>query len=429
MLDFNQVVLDHSQAGHLVVQPRMGFSDMAMMRAGLEAVKGSRAASVGTITLDSYTRVNDIATARVALDSGHGLNGYPIINHGTDETQKLLKGLLTDTFPIQVRHGSSLPVHIFESVIENGLSATEGGPISYCLPYSRTPLPQAVEAWRECTRISAIGNDAGQVHIESFGGCMLGQMCPPALLVAISILEGMFFEDLGLRTLSFSYAQNTSMVQDIGALRALRKLGYKWVKKAKWHIVVYTYMGVFPRTEGGALNLLKDSVDLCRIGGAERLIVKTITEASRIPTIAENILSIETATKHWEEMPGKLDMSGAAEHFEAIFRDANLLIQEVAALDEDIGEAIIKAFSCGLLDLPYCLHVSNRGEARSFIDELGALQWQRTGQMPISPSDNTQEKEPLDPFVFLKMLSTVENRFDTPYLTGHAPRASIEERI
>ena len=40
-------------AGRLIVQPRMGFSDLRQMRTGLEAVEAVDAASIGTITLDS----------------------------------------------------------------------------------------------------------------------------------------------------------------------------------------------------------------------------------------------------------------------------------------------------------------------------------------------------------------------------------------
>ncbi|MEV8411548.1 methylaspartate mutase, partial [Streptomyces niveus] len=40
-------------AGRLVVQPRMGMSDPAVMRAGLRATREARATTVGTLTLDS----------------------------------------------------------------------------------------------------------------------------------------------------------------------------------------------------------------------------------------------------------------------------------------------------------------------------------------------------------------------------------------
>ena len=53
---------------------------------------------------------------------------------------------------------------------------------------------------------------------------MMGQLCPPSLLVAISVLEGLFFRQHGLRSISLSYAQQTSPAQDDEAVAALTSL-------------------------------------------------------------------------------------------------------------------------------------------------------------------------------------------------------------
>lgn len=415
-MNFNEFIRSAQANGDLVVQPRMGFASQSTMRQGLLAVKACNAATVGTITLDSYTRVGDISSAQLALDSGQDLNGYPIVNYGAKRNREMLCDVVAPHFPIQVRHGSPLPKHIFEAIAESGLNATEGGPVSYCLPYSRTPLTQAVAAWRDCTRFAAAGGDAGQIHIESFGGCMLGQMCPPSLLVAISLLEGMFFEREGLYEISFSYAQQTSPSQDIGAVKALRRLAAKWIKRASWHVVLYTYMGVFPRTAQGALDLLKRSVDVCKAGGAERLIVKTIAEAIRIPTVQENILSLETSTQHWRHGHSLQCAEQENVFAEDIFNEAQALIEAVVQLDSDIGEALIKAFDRGLLDVPYCLHQDNAGKSRAVIDEQGALGWLTAGRMPVKTINEGRQQVRLDPFNFLTMLSTVERRYDGPYI-------------
>jgi len=76
---FGEVVAELRAGGELVVQPRMGFADPARMRQGLLATRDARAATVGTITLDSYTRLGDHRGVRQALAAGADLNGY-----GTD---------------------------------------------------------------------------------------------------------------------------------------------------------------------------------------------------------------------------------------------------------------------------------------------------------------------------------------------------------
>ena len=87
---FGDFVARAQRSGRLVVQPRMGVSDPAAMRTGLLATKHATATTVGTITLDSYTRMGDNANARTALATGAELNGYPIVAHDPAVTRAVL---------------------------------------------------------------------------------------------------------------------------------------------------------------------------------------------------------------------------------------------------------------------------------------------------------------------------------------------------
>src|SRR5215213_5092107 len=93
MSGFGQYVARQAAAGRLVVQPRMGFSAADRMREGLLAVKKAAGATAGTITLDSFTRVNRHASALRHLDEELTLNGYPIVAYGPDATKTMLDGI------------------------------------------------------------------------------------------------------------------------------------------------------------------------------------------------------------------------------------------------------------------------------------------------------------------------------------------------
>ncbi|MFE2728319.1 methylaspartate mutase [Kitasatospora sp. NPDC059327] len=409
--DFCDFIHERSRAGELVVQPRMGFSAPERMRAGLEAVLATRATTVGTITVDSYTRVGDHGSAREALRTGVSLNGYPLVEHGAEVNRQLLADLAGPDFPVQLRHGSALPLQLFEAMLAAGLTASEGGPVSYCLPYSRTPVAEATRAWADSCELLARRAPAGQpVHLESFGGCMLGQLCPPGLLVALSVLECLFFVQHGIGNVSLSYAQQTNPVQDLAALRAMRRLAAEFLGTVRWHVVLYTYMGVFPRTAAGALRLLEDSVRLARASGAERLVTKTAVEAQRIPTVEENIEALELAGDVAGRPDAAAEQSVTAEE-EAVHLEARTLVEATLSLHHDVGEALVRAFRQGLLDVPYCLHPDNANLARTLIDGTGRLQWQRTGRMPIAAaSARTATGSPA--FELLNRLSYIERRYD-----------------
>jgi methylaspartate mutase epsilon subunit len=426
---FGALVASRQAEGTLVVQPRMGFANPAKMRAGLIATKRARACTVGTITLDSYTRVGDHASVLAALERGDDLNGYPIIRHGATTTRSVTRRVLDRDFPIQVRHGSADPRSIVAALLACGLDATEGGPVSYCLPYSRTPLARSVEHWREsCELLAAARTRDREPHLETFGGCMMGQLCPPALLVAISVLEGLFFVQHGLRSISLSYAQQTSAEQDTEAVTALRRLTAELLSDVQSHIVIYSYMGVYPCTPAGARRLLAESARLAVTTGAARLIVKTSAEAFRIPTIEENVCALEEAGLAASAAAGLAASAAAGPPAAAgrpvaagktavagctgIYAQAKALISAVLDLADDIGRALLLAFDRGYLDVPYCLHPDNAGRTRGYLDSAGRLQWQRIGSMPIGHLAEVPAQTRMTSAGLLGSLSFVQNKFD-----------------
>ncbi len=413
MSSFGAFVARAAAEGELVVQPRMGLGDPAAMRAGLAAVRAAGVRAVGTITLDSFTRVGDHDAVRAALAAGDALNGYPIVAYPPATTRDVLRDLAGDAFPVQVRHGSARPQDIVVALLDAGLHATEGGPLSYCLPYSRVPVAEAVRAWAEsCLLLAGLRDRGGRPHLESFGGCMMGQLCPPGLLVAITVLEGLFFRQHGLDSVSLSYAQQTHPEQDAEAVLALRTLAAEHLSDVDWHVVLYTYMGVFPRTRRGASALLEQAAELAVRTGAERLIVKTTAEAHRIPTIAENVTALRAASRAAARTArgGPVDDTG-------VLAEARAIVEAVLDLAPDLGVALVRAVERGYLDVPYCLHPDNAGRTRAVVDRSGRLRWSRTGSLPLAgvvettvgPGTTGSEITSTE---LLRSLSHVERTFD-----------------
>ncbi|MEY9872688.1 methylaspartate mutase epsilon subunit [Streptacidiphilus sp. MAP12-33] len=423
MTGFGAFVQAAHEAGDLVVQPRMGMSDPRLMREGLLATRRAVATTVGTLTLDSYTRVGDHAAVGRALAEGAALNGYPLVHHGPDTTRAVLDGIAGPHFPVQVRHGSAHPEDIFRTMVATGLSATEGGPVSYCLPYSRSPLHASVASWERCCEAFAQLRGSGvEPHLETFGGCMMGQLCPPSLLVALSVLEALFFRAHGLRSVSLSYAQQTNEAQDEEALAALTALARSYLPDLDWHLVVYTYMGVYPRSEAGASLLLEAAAGLAARSGAARLIVKTTAEAHRIPSVAENVTALETAARAAEpELRARRDgLRTAADT--GVLAEAQALVETVLELADarggDLGQALVAAFERGLLDVPYCLHPDNAGRSRSVLDSDGRLLWSDLGRLPLRGIAEPARSERMTSSALLSSLGYVERRFDQAALSA-----------
>ncbi|MGO4426520.1 methylaspartate mutase, partial [Streptomyces sp. MCAF7] len=221
--------------------------------------------------------------------------------------------------------------------------------------------------------------------LETFGGCMLGQLCPPGQLVAISVLEALFFVQHGIRSVSVSYARQADPTQDREAIAALRRLCGELLPAVDWHVVVYTYMGLYPETLDGAYRLLGQAAELAVAGGAQRLIVKTASESRRIPTIDENVRALEYAAWAAGRVP-RARARAADDADSRTYEEAAALVGAVLNLAPDVGRALLLAFKRGYLDIPYCLHPDNRGDTRSFIDDDGRLRWESTGALPLGGS-------------------------------------------
>ncbi|MFE3329845.1 methylaspartate mutase [Streptomyces sp. NPDC059176] len=406
---FDRFITESRDRGRVVVQPRMGFGSLRAMRDGLSQVASLGLPAVGTLTLDSYTRVGDYTTPLERLAAGEEVNGYPLVSHPAEATEALLDGLYGPGFPVQVRHGTALPLRVFQKLVDVGLDATEGGPVSYCLPYSRLPLARAVAAWAESCRFLAGETESG--HIESFGGCLLGQLCPPSLLVATSVLEGCFFRQHGLRHMSLSFAQGVLTEQDRGALRALRTLAAEHLSGVSWHVVLYTYMGLFPKTPDGATALIRDSARLARDSGCERMIVKTVSEAWQIPTVAENLAALRESAEASGGTPAASTALEDAFHDE-VLEEARLLVDTVLGLDPDVGAALTKAFERGILDIPFGLHPDNAGAVTSVIDDRGALVWGSRGNLPLHAVSGSRGFHGFSSGHLHTMLNHVADRYD-----------------
>ncbi|MFF9170916.1 MULTISPECIES: methylaspartate mutase [unclassified Streptomyces] len=421
MASFAGFVRGAAAAGRLVVQPRMGFGTVERMRAGLTAVRDCRATAVGTVTLDSYTRVGDHASARRALREGADLNGFPLLAHGAAAVRDLLDAA---GLPVQVRHGSPLPLDLFRVMTAAGVDATEGGPVSYCLPYGRVPLAESADDWARCCDLAA--SAPRPMHLETFGGCMLGQLCPPSLLVALSVLEGMFFREHGVASVSLSYAQQVHPGQDLEALAALRTLAGAYLPDVDTHLTLYTYMGVFPRTPIGSFRLLEDSVRLAVHSGVERLVVKTPAEARRIPTVEENVEALEFA----DAIARQAAADCARDHCPppsgtGLLDEARTLVEATLELGRDVGAALVAAFARGVLDVPYCLHRDNAGRSRAVIDERGMLGWSRAGGMPVRVRRTDADcAAPVTARRLTAMLAHNERRYDREDLVGALLRSA-----
>ncbi|WP_431947462.1 methylaspartate mutase [Micromonospora marina] len=371
--------------GLVAIQPRCGVGGHEQMRGLLLALEGGAHPDILSLTIDSYTRLNQFDRALSALSNApEELNGYPLVTHGWRRGRDLNQAV---SVPLEVRHGSPLPRRLFEIAIASGITSFEGGGISYNLPYCRdVPLMDSLNAYAEIDARCGELAKAGVIVDRELFGSLTGVLVPPSVSLAISMLEAVMATRAGVSCISIAYPQSGNMVQDVAALRAIRSLAIRYLPPSvNVYPVLHEFMGVFPKSRARAEQLIFAGALTARLGGAAKVVTKTFHEGYGIPDASTNILGM------------RLARVANASFIHAIRLDEIALDQEQYWIEREVDEivapllrsidlplAISSAFKRGSLDVPFSASKHARSSVIPCRDRAGAVRYLDVGGLPFS---------------------------------------------
>jgi len=371
-------------AGRTLVQPRCGVGDHEAMRRLLIGLEAEASPDVLTITIDSYTRLLRFDCAERALRSDMAqLNGYPLVTHGWRRGREINESIRA---PLQVRHGSPDPRMLFEASIAAGIASFEGGGISYNVPYAKDiPIAESLRAWREVDKVAGEITDAGLTVDREFFGTLTGVLVPPAIALAVGLLEAVLAAAEGVRCLAIAYPQGGHPWQDLAALRAIRSLAARYLGLPV-HPVLHEFMGVFPTARSRALALIRYGGLIAAAGRAVKVVTKSPAEATGIPDLAANAEGI-AATRAGMGMAASwvIDEAAVAEETDAIEREVQELIDPIVGGPRMIA-SIAEACDEGRLDVPFAASRFVRSAVVPCRDGRGAIRFADYGNLPFSAS-------------------------------------------
>lgn len=398
------------------IQPRGGFPlfesqhelTQKLSRAGADFIP---------LTIDSYTRHNQYETATQLLhrseeEGKNYLNGYPLVSHGYQLTRHLYEGLEK---PVSLRHGTPDARLLAEIAIASGIAEIEGGAICYCLPYSEGfPVDRSLLYWQYVDRICAINStDDRPIHRESFGP-LTATLVPPAIVIAIEIIEALLAAEQGVISFAVSFGQTGSLVQDIATASVLRKLTRYYLDElgfgtVQTYLVYHQWMGQFPSDRERAAALIACSGLISSIIAADKIVVKTVDEALGVPRAEINAEACDMVGYVLRTFRSAESMTSPI-----IEREAALIESETRSiLDAIFGirgdafwESVFRAFHLGYLDVPFAPHGDNANKLLSVRDGNGSIRIAAAANVPISDEDAYLESE---------LLQTREDRGDKTY--------------
>ncbi|WP_135825795.1 methylaspartate mutase subunit E [Halorussus ruber] len=385
-----------------LLQPRAGVPRLDDQIALLGHLEDAGRADLLPTTIDSYTRDNEYEKAQQGLEeareSGEDtLNGFPAVNHGVEGCRELIEALDT---PIEVRHGTPDARLLAAVTFAGGFQSFEGGPVSYNIPYTKGhDLAETIEHWQYVDRLAGAYTERGvTINREPFGP-LTGTLVPPAIAIAVGLVEGMLAATQGVRSITLGYGQVGNLVQDIAALRALKSLGEEYLpNEATVTTVFHEWMGGFPPDEARANGVIALGAATAAIAEPDKVITKSPQEFGGVPTKEANAAGLRT-TKQLIDMMREQDINldGVEREREFIEESTRSLMDTILQLgDEDVARGVVEAFDTGKIDVPFAPSDSAESAVLPARDDDGRVRILQFGNLALDPDLKDVHTDRLD---------------------------------
>lgn len=409
-LDFSVALKQRQEKSDPLLQFRCGVGRIEEQHHMLRMLHEN--ADLLTVTIDSYTRQNDYLGCSAALlversTEQRVLNGYPLIHHGVAANREMVADL---SKPVQVRHGTPDPRLLAEVAFASGYTAFEGGPVTYCIPYSKSvSLKEAFEAWAyvEWLAVDYSQHDC-PINRESFAP-LSGVLIPPIIVILIQLLEGYWILLSGVTSLTLGITQLGTVDQDVAVQRVLKRGVEEFLRPlfpfAEISYAFHHWMGPFPAAREGAYRIMERGTRAAKMGDASKLIVKTSVERHGVPSLDDTINSLKT-TKACLDTLGSCDSSLSPlftfDEEDALWKELKHLLHLYGikfsrnCSVSELENKLEYLFDEGLLDIPMAPSSVCRGKVLAARDTHGNVRVLEPGRIPFSAHYLKREKAGLN---------------------------------
>ncbi len=377
-----------------LIQPRAGVALPDKHIELLKYLEDEGQADLLPTTIDSYTRLNRYEEAERGIEESriHGrsmLNGFPAVNHGVEVCRNVTSSVKS---PVQVRHGTPDARLLAEITTAGGFTSYEGAGISYNIPYSKNhSLEKTIYDWQYIDRLFGIYEEAGiTINREPFGP-LTGTLVPPSISTSVAVIESLLAAKQGVKNITVGYGQCGNLVQDVAAIRSLKRMTKRYLKLHGYHdvkvtTVLHQWMGGFPQDESKAFGVISWGATAAALSEVTKVIVKTPHEAMGVPTMEANAMGLRTTKQVVKMLQDQtmLDAYMVREESEIIETEVEAIINAVFEIGgNDLALGAIRAFEAGIIDIPFAPSKFNAGLVLPARDDKGAVRFLSTGNLPF----------------------------------------------
>ena len=391
---FSQKLLKAKKGKKTLVQPRAGVPVVERHIELLQHLQNQGEADLLPTTIDSYTRQNRYQEADNGINESLRLdramlNGFPAVNHGVYKCRQVIESV---NVPVQVRHGTPDARLLAEIAYAGGFTSSEGGGISYNLPYCKNiPMERTIRDWQYVDRLTGLYEEMGvSINREPYGP-LTGTLVPPCISHAAAVIEALLAAEQGVKNITVGYGQCGNLVQDIAAIQTLEELTDEYLHKYGYNdvdvtTVLHQWMGGFPADEAKAFGVISMGSMIAALSKATKVIVKTPHEAVGIPTMEANAEGLR-CTKQVVNMLCDQTYQGKEleDEKEIIRQETRAIVDKCFELGNgDIAIGVCRGVTSGALDVPFAPCRFNAGLMLPARDNNGAVRILNFGNLPFS---------------------------------------------
>jgi len=398
-------VVKAKKEGRTLVQPRGGVALVEQHIALLKYLQDKGGAELLPTTTDTYTRNLRFQEAQRGIEESirttrSMLNGLPLVNHGLQAVRRISASVQR---PIIVLSGTAFPQLVAELGFAGGMTAFLGAGISYTAAYTKDlPFEEGIKNYQYVDRLASFYEEKGlRLHREQ-PGFLTGTLVPPAVGIAVAVLEMLLAVGQGVKHYSMGLCQSLNLMQDVAALQALDEVAKEYLLRFGHEDVFFSisshqWMQAFPSDEPRAYAVIILGGVIAALAGATQAITKTTHEAEGIPTKEANARGamatrMAIALLRQTHMPESLAFS---QEKEIIRKEARSILDKTLELgDGDVAQGSVRAIQAGVLDIPWAPNQHVAGKVIPVRDASGAVRYLHHANLPFSQEivEYNQEK-------------------------------------
>jgi methylaspartate mutase epsilon subunit len=349
------------------------------------------------VTTDSYTRTLQFKKAQEGLEESIRtgrpmLNGFPIINHGVNNTRKLVESCPGAFNPRISMSAQGLGSEI---AFASGMTAFSAEPFFYFGSYEKTAtLEDAIKATQYSYRLMGYYAERGPIITTDLHGWLPNGVFPLSINIVTIIADALIAAEQGVKSIIPLGSFEGYMAQDLAWTKAEQKLLREYLDKFGFKDVIIpgtfvSQLPLYPAPQGmgEAFAYLNYTAMVAALAQAECVSLRTIDEAAGIATTEAHTLTYRSGNWLLEIMRSQkieIEMEEVEIEQKLTEMEVRAVLDKVLEIgDGDIVVGAIKGVEAGIIDSPFCPNRNARDEVLGVKDSQGACRYVEFGNLPI----------------------------------------------